>query len=461
MSLGVNLEPYWNDVCKDISSLLLSPIEIDSAGSDLNSLSSLSTRMVERSWFSKTLRHHQNPNSHKIYSQYSLSSPVECTDLEGTLVRSRKIRLYPTKEQKVLFKRWFGVSRKFYNEAIDFYNTSTERLNWMKLSTRLTQGHEEEYIKEVPYQIKNMAVKDAGTALISNIRKLKSTGKHFTLRFRSRKDVVQSCFIPKSAVKEQGIYYRISGKLRHTKNFDLSAEKDCRLVLENGRWFLLVPRKVEQKVVENQDNIVSIDPGIRSFCTFFSTDGHFGQLGLHDFRYIYRLTDRLDRLLSKRDLEKERKRKSSYGRAIKKLRFRLKNLVTELHNKTVVFLVKNFGTIIYPFFRTQGMSGKLGRKLRKRSVRMMLGWSFYSFEQKLRNKCTEYGRKLVRVSEAYTSKTNSFNGAQMDIGSREWFTYEGVRINRDINGARGILLRALRDTSALGDESAQGCLVVN
>ena len=67
-------------------------------------------------------------------------------------------------------------------------------------------------------------------------------------------------------------------------------------------------------------------------------------------------------------------------------------------------------------------------------------------DPKLEHKCFERGRTLIRISEAYTSKTNSFTGEQMTIGSRESFVHDGIRINRDINGARNILLRALVDS---------------
>ncbi|MGH8488753.1 MAG: helix-turn-helix domain-containing protein, partial [Gammaproteobacteria bacterium] len=35
-------------------------------------------------------------------------------------MRAKRIRLYPTAEQKRLFKRWFGVSRLVFNKTIEF-----------------------------------------------------------------------------------------------------------------------------------------------------------------------------------------------------------------------------------------------------------------------------------------------------------------------------------------------------
>ena len=88
------------------------------------------------------------------------------------------------------------------------------------------------------------------------------------------------------------------------------------------------------------------------------------------------------------------------------------------------------------------------RKLRKSVVRSMQSFRFYEFSQRLEMKCKEYGVLLIRSNESYTSRTNSFNGELMNIGSREWFVYDDVTVNRDVNGARNILLRAMRDSSA-------------
>ena len=96
------------------------------------------------------------------------------------------------------------------------------------------------------------------------------------------------------------------------------------------------------------------------------------------------------------------------------------------------------------------MVSKSGRKIRKNVVRAMQSFRFYEFGERLKNKCLEYGVMLIRSNEAYTSKTNSFNGEIMNIGSRKSYVYEGIHVDRDINGARNIMLRAMRDGSFLG-----------
>ena len=80
----------------------------------------------------------------------------------------------------------------------------------------------------------------------------------------------------------------------------------------------------------------------------------------------------------------------------------------------------------------------------------MLTYRFYEFSKRLEMKCKEYGVKLVRINEAYTSKTNSFTGEIIkSLGGKEYFKYDKIFVNRDINGSRNILLRYLRDSSVI------------
>jgi putative transposase len=92
---------------------------------------------------------------------------------------------------------------------------------------------------------------------------------------------------------------------------------------------------------------------------------------------------------------------------------------------------------------------KKSRKINRKSIRQMLTWAHYRFKQHLKHKAFEFGKIVLDVNEAYTSKTNNWTGEIMNVGSREWITVDGIRVNRDINGARGIFLRALVDNPRL------------
>lgn len=441
---------FYDGSCKEISSLLLSHTEIDSAGSDSNSSTSSSNRTVEKSWFSTIRRLHHKENSQRICSQFFTPSRAECTVSESIKTKSRKIRIYPTQRQRVLFRQWLGVSRMMYNCTVEKYSKRTrdDKKSWMDYAKDVMQEHDEEYVKEVPYQIKKMAVKDCYVSWVSNCRKAKRVGRAFTLRFRTRKNPRQSCYIPKSAVRESGIYHTISGSLKYAERDWLDNEiQDCRLVCEYGKWFIVVPMRISAyRTAENQGGAVAIDPGIRTFATYFSTDGRFGQLGIRSFERILRLNLKIDKLLSRLSMEKSKEKRIRLYRSVCKVRFRLRCLVDELHWKCIAWLTDNFRVVIYPPFNVSEMTK--GKRLPKVVKRSMLQLNFYRFKERLRERCNERKILYIEEDESYTSKTNSFNGERLGIGSKEYFVYDGVTLNRDINGARNILLCGMRDSSA-------------
>jgi len=300
---------------------------------------------------------------------------------------------------------------------------------------------------------KKIAVEDAYKAFTNGVRKFKKTGKPFKLKFRSRKNPKQSCFVPASALKEAGIYPKISGALWRSEPYPENF-KDARLICEHGRWYVYIPYQVAIAKTDNQSRVVALDPGIRTFLTGFAEDQAF-KLGAGDFARIARLCRHLDKLISKQSKAKCR-HKARLKRAVQRMRLKIRDLVDELHFKSARYLLDNFDLILLPTFETKEMSIKSKRKLRAKSVRALLGYSFFRFGQRLETAATALGKSVLRVNEAYTSKTASWTGEVKKIGGAKTITSNGVTVDRDINGARGIFLRALGDNPSLRN----GCACV-
>ncbi len=310
-----------------------------------------------------------------------------------------------------------------------------------------------DFAKEVPYQVKKMAVNDAYNAFSNGCRKVKSTGQAFKFKFRSRKSPTQSCFIPKSAVLEQGLYPRISGKLKYAEQLPKEV-LDSRLLYDNGRWFIVVPTRSKSYTIENQESVtkrvVALDPGVRTFLTGYSPVECF-KLGEHAVGRISRLCSHLDDLQSRIDKAKGGQ-KYRMRKAAKRMRNKIKDLVTELHWKSANYLVHNYDVILLPTFETRNMVSRTKRKLRKKSVRQMLTLSHFTFKLRLKHLANKFGKQVIDVNEAYTSKTASWTGeVKPSLGGAKTITSGGVTLDRDINGARGILLRALVETPSLLD----------
>ena len=93
---------------------------------------------------------------------------------------------------------------------------------------------------------------------------------------------------------------------------------------------------------------------------------------------------------------------------------------------------------------------KKKRKLRNKTARAMMTCAFYQFSQTLEHFGNLYGSKLVRITEEYTSKTCTKCGhVHRKLGSSQNFVCPncGYEIPRDFNGAVGIFLKAMWDTT--------------
>jgi putative transposase len=82
----------------------------------------------------------------------------------------------------------------------------------------------------------------------------------------------------------------------------------------------------------------------------------------------------------------------------------------------------------------------------------LLTLSHYRFKQFLKHKAFETSKVVLDVNEAYTSKTVSWTDEIIsNLGGAKFVKSpsSGKVMNRDLNGARGIFLRALVDTPSL------------
>ena len=96
---------------------------------------------------------------------------------------------------------------------------------------------------------------------------------------------------------------------------------------------------------------------------------------------------------------------------------RINNLVSEMHWKSADYLCRNYDVILLPSFGSQDMAKKVKKDLKRRRInwdatRKMLMMSHYKFRLRLLHKGRQWGKTVVIVNEAYTSKTCTSCGWQ-------------------------------------------------
>lgn len=304
--------------------------------------------------------------------------------------------------------------------------------------------------EKLPRAMRDGAVQEACQAVLNAIQKFKKTGQIQQVRYKSRKEAKQSFFLrnDKWSQDRRGFCVRELGAMRFAESLpdDL---RDGRVIKEGLQWFVALPESKQCNLAENQGRLCALDPGVRTFQTFFG-DRHCGHLGQQAVRRITRLALVLDKLVSRQDKTNHKRKKKSFATAMARLRTRIHSLVIELHWKIARFLTDNFDVILLPTFESSAMVIKAKRKINSKTVRQMLTLSHYQFSQRLEQKCFERGKVLVRVCEAYTSKTVSWNGEIIkNLGGRKFIKSGGWVVDRDENGARGTFLRALVDSPIL------------
>jgi putative transposase len=189
--------------------------------------------------------------------------------------------------------------------------------------------------------------------------------------------------------------------------------------------------------------MVAIDPGVRTFATLYDPSGILVEWAPRDIRRIFNLCLYMDKLQSRIAAKHLRCRKRQ------RMRDRVRHLVIEVHRKLAKFLCENYNVVLYPKYEASSMVCRGRRKIRSKTARQLLCWAPYSFKQRLLSKALEYPWvQVVECREDYTSKTCGRCGAiHWTLGGNKRFVCPccAFRIDRDLNGARNILLRWLTE----------------
>lgn len=228
-------------------------------------------------------------------------------------------------------------------------------------------------------------------------------------------------------------------------------EHDTRLVKKGTRFFLAVPITHPEPKKKLNGQIVALDPGIRSFQTTYDTTGTSYSFGESDILKIDSHSRIASRLRSgiKKNGKKEKSTKSMRRRA-QKIENKIKNHMNDMHRKISRFLCEKYDTIILPKFSVREMAqrrdmfGNWKRKINRDTTRRLYRWGHFSFRSLLSSKGEQTGTKVVIATEEWTSKTcTNCLKINWKLGSNKVFRCSccNLIIDRDINGARNILLK--------------------
>lgn len=390
---------------------------------------------------------------------------------------TRQIRIFPNVDDQALLKQWMGVVRWTYNQCVYLCNSYSqmglyEWINEPFFAMFILRGDIPTWVKAVPEAVRSKMFRSffsARRAALTNLSR--GNINHFRFQFKSKKRMLhdslsftsreykninakpprdekkprQCEFLnrlnPKHKNKNMaGTQAKIIGDVNH----DFNIQHD----LARNRWFMNIPYKRNVAVSNRGDiqaSVVAIDPGVRTFATCYTPDGYAVEVGAEDRKRLCRLAIAADKVQSRMSRLTTDSRKHRRARVrFKRLHFRIRCLVKDLHRKLSSWLCNTFDVILLPPFKTSEMSKRCSRRLRSKTVRQMLTWSHFQFKQRLLDSAKLHGKVVLIVDESYTSQTCGDCGRRYKSSSKTYKCRHCKYIaDRDINGARNILIRTL------------------
>jgi putative transposase len=445
ISSGKSFKPYWNESCKELSGVLWWHTKIGLPDSDLTTFDGCVSNTGVKSWYST--KQHSVPNAKwlRTSSPFSTALAQDSTDCESINLRCHKIQIYPSPELNRVWKQWSAACRYVYNQAIAYLHKNG-RIGKLKLRDTVMQSALPQWVKDTPCHIRQNAIFDAHRA------------------YRASKDCkFRSCRASSQTIKfndcnySNGTWYP-----KITKGLTFLASEPipqkCALATQlvkcKGKWFAVFPEPA--LLADNQSyKVIALDPGVRTFLTGF--DGSkFLEFGAGDMGRITRLCQHLDKLWSRIAKCQNKRQRQKMRSAAGRMRTKIQDLVNEVHKQVACYLTQNYRIIFLPTFETSQMVQKAKRKIQSKTARAMLSWAHYRFKVFLKQAAIRRGCTVIDVTEEYTSKTCTRCGhVHKKLGGCKKFKCPncGHELDRDFNGAFGILLKALSDTTcAISDD---------
>ena len=422
------------------------------------------------------------------------------------IIKAKTIRFFPDNKQINTLNKWLNEATKLYNYCCDKFNQNPKFFNDHYTKTKITifQGLYGNNEKKCPYDILTNEVKRFHANIKSCYTNLRNKNiTHFQMK---HKNVIksQSICIPYSAVSDNSFYASHLGKsIKGLDNIG-NTTNDCFVVRDkiNNLYKIIIPAYHDKlKITHKREPIVALDPGEKIFMAYHGMNS-YGKIGIDIRKPILKYQKKIGKYQS--ILSKGINRKGKYMNNSKKKQLRkhiqrnynkIRNYVKELHNKTALFLCRNYERILIPKFETQkmvsnGMSvdhkkrlrnyniaagyeedagyGKYIKKYYNRKSRLstrvkfvLNSLSHYKFREHLLNKSQEYGCAVKIVGEEYTSmtctncgfKSKSYNNRIKSCSDCKY------KLDRDIGGSRNILIKNLdseiRKANKSGKEVSQ------
>ena len=304
---------------------------------------------------------------------------------------------------------------------------------------------------QVPFDTRQLAIKNFVGSFKASLALLKKGYiKHFEMKYLSKNDNNQVFYINKKTLTNDYKIFqrkldnpRLNFRKKMRSSLIKKSDGDFPIIKDSaGRYYLCIVKKVKNKSqnINSEDDMVALDPGVRTFQTYFS-QRECGTIGDDMNIKIRKVNARIDKLESIKAISKAKTRYNIKKRCLL-LRSKITNKVNDLHWKTASFLTKRYKVIFLPNFRVKQMCMK---NPNKKVNREMCNLAHYKFKERIKYKASLNNCIVIDCCESFTSKTCTSCGKLNEVGAQKKYkcNFCENHIDRDLNGARNIFVRCL------------------
>lgn len=401
------------------------------------------------------------------------------------IIKCQKVKIILTNLQRKILQNWFCASTKFYNECVSFirnkYNVTKNEVTFSKLNNEITNRKDnndfmfdnfislrgklknirDNIIKKTQLRkikrntkIQTHTLDYTLRQLCSNIKSAKTNLlrhniKRFKIKYWKHNRCSKTIEIEKCYILNNKICPNILGDILYSyNNEDVILENiDCNVKINynniTNEYTLLVPITEKQIIIKKEHNIISLDPGLRTFMTGISENGSI-KIGNNVNKIITKDIRRLNRIKKNNNIPTHIKKKNE-----KIINRKIEHKIDDLHWKTIHYLVHNYNAILMGDMSAQNIVKRNNSVLSPEQKVACLRTKYFEFSQRLAYKCKVYNVYYKKINESYTSKTCSKCGNyKHNLGRDKYYICDkcDLIIDRDINGSRNIYIKFLCDT---------------
>lgn len=366
-----------------------------------------------------------------------------------TVLRTYRYRLLPRKAQHGRLQAALDHTRDLYNAALEerasYYRKTGKSIRYMDQTRSLTTLRKDAEFAVFPTSLQYWPLRKVELAFTAFFRRLKAGDKPGYPRFRSKSRFDTFGFTHKLGDGWQlfgsRLYIKGIGRVRMGLHRPMPSKPVTCLIKKDGAgWvaYLICEVPVPEDVALGKS--IGLDLGITAFVA--TSDGELIP-GAHAGRRAEAEIRRRQRALArcKRGSRNRSKAKRAYGSAMSKSA----RVRTTFHHQIAARLVRENAVIAIEDLNIHG----LGRGILSRDVHDA-GWG--KFTEILISKAESAGRSVIKVDPRNTSQSCSGCGVivRKTLAVRTHDCSEcGLVLDRDVNAARNVLLRAIPRPGAL------------